>query len=136
MRWSGILMAVALPTLALAAGQVQGGKDSKDGKEPKREEVKEAKLEIGKPAPAFELKDLAGKTVKLSDFKEKVVVLEWFNPDCPVVTYYHAKGPLKDLGTRMTKDGVVWLAINSGATGMEGSGVERNKKAAEGWKID
>jgi cytochrome oxidase Cu insertion factor (SCO1/SenC/PrrC family) len=33
----------------------------------------------GQSAPAFEVKDAAGKTVKLSDYKGKTVVL-WFYP--------------------------------------------------------
>jgi len=113
---------VFLPVLALVAGmsafpalaQSEGGKQEKpagqekQGKEEKREA---AGAEIGKPAPVFELKDLNGKTIKLSDYKGKTVVLEWFNPECPVVTYYHTKGALRDLGARRAKDGAVWLAI-------------------------
>ena len=34
-------------------------------------------------APAFELKSLTGNTVKLSDFKSKVVVLFFFGNSCP-----------------------------------------------------
>jgi len=34
-------------------------------------------------APAFELKSLTGNTVKLSDFKNKVVVLFFFGNTCP-----------------------------------------------------
>lgn len=34
-------------------------------------------------APAFELKSLTGSTVKLSDFKNKVVVLFFFGNGCP-----------------------------------------------------
>jgi peroxiredoxin len=37
----------------------------------------------GTMAPAFELKSLAGTTVKLSDFKNKVVVLFFFGNTCP-----------------------------------------------------
>jgi len=36
-------------------------------------------LQAGTAAPAFELKDHLGRTVKLSDFKGKKVVL-WFYP--------------------------------------------------------
>lgn len=82
---------------------------------------------IGAPAPDFTLKDLDGKTVKLSDLKGKTVVLEWFNPDCPFVVYGHEKGPLKTLPEQYLKKGVVWLAINSGAPGKQGHGLEANK---------
>lgn len=84
--------------------------------------------EIGKPAPDFTLKDLDGKETKLSTFKGKVVVLEWFNPGCPFVKKSHGKGSLKDAAARHTKNGVVWLSINSGAAGKQGAGVEANKE--------
>src|SRR5258708_5056941 len=138
MRWFGILAVVALPAVALGLGD---GKDKKkiDGPKPAEkvaEKPAEAKLEIGKAAPAFELKDLDGKAVKLADYKGKTVVLEWFNPECPVVTHQHTEGILKDMAAKATKDGVVWLAINSNASGMEGSGVDKNKKMREEWKMD
>lgn len=48
------------------------------------EKIKEevAKTMVNKPAYDFELKDLAGKTVKLSDFKGKVVVLDFWATWC------------------------------------------------------
>src|SRR5262245_19444557 len=49
--------------------------------------------ELGKLAPDFTLTDTEGKQVKLSSFKGKIVVLEWFNPDCPFVKHAHGKGP-------------------------------------------
>src|SRR5689334_20890480 len=61
------------------------------------------KAEVGKPAPDFTLKDLDGKDVRLSSFKGKTVVLEWFNPGCPFVKASHTKGSLKDAAKRHTK---------------------------------
>lgn len=140
MKTLGILMLAALSTTAWAAGTIQ---DSKQGekqgekqvekKEAKADDKKAAKAEIGKPAPDFQLKDVDGKVVKLSDFKGKTVVLEWFNPECPYVVYAHTKGPLKGMDAKAIGDGVVWLAINSSAAGMEGSGAEKNKKMAKEW---
>ena len=95
-----------------------------------------AAAEIGKPAPDFVLKDLDGKPVKLSDYKGKTVVLEWFNPECPVVASQHSKGVLKDYASKAVADGVVWLAINSGASGMQGHGVEKNQKMRGEWKLN
>ena len=40
-------------------------------------------VEVGKPAPAFALPDLAGKTVSLADFKGRVVVLKLATTWCP-----------------------------------------------------
>lgn len=88
---------------------------------------------VGEAAPDFELKDLDGKTVKLSDFKGKVVVLEWFNPGCPFVKASHSRGSLVDTAKKHEAKGVVWLAINSGAEGKQGFGSEVNKEAAERW---
>jgi peroxiredoxin len=84
----------------------------------------------GEPAPAFELVDTDGTTHKLSDYAGKTVVLEWFNPDCPFVVYAHGpKGPLKAQPARVMGSDVVWLAVNSGAPGKQGHGIERNAKA-------
>lgn len=88
---------------------------------------------VGKPAPDFVLKDLAGKEVRLSQFKGKTVVLEWFNPECPFVKYAHGEGPLKDLAAKSAEKGVVWLAVNSGAAGKQGTGVELNRTASTSW---
>lgn len=82
---------------------------------------------VGQPAPDFALKDLEGHEVKLSSFKGKTVVLEWFNPGCPYVKAAHSKGSLKEAAKTHTAKGVVWLAINSGAPGKQGHGVEANK---------
>src|SRR3954462_2175374 len=94
------------------------------------------RAEVGKPAPDFTLKDLDGKEVRLSSFKGKTVVLEWFNPGRPFVKAAHTKGSLKDAAKRNTKNGVVWLAINSGAPGKQGAGVDANRDGAKGFGMD
>ena len=86
--------------------------------------------EVGAQAADFELKDLDGKTTKLSDFRGKTVVLEWFNPGCPFVVYAHKDGPLKAMAAE-AKDDVVWLAINSSAPGKQGHGLEVNQMTAK-----
>jgi len=92
--------------------------------------------EVGKPAPDFALKDLDGKEVRLSSFKGKTVVLEWFNPGCPFVKAAHTKGSLKEAARRNTKNGVVWLAINSGAAGKQGAGLEANRDGAKTFAME
>jgi len=92
---------------------------------------------VGQPAPAFTLADLDGNDVSLADYAGKTVVVEWFNPDCPFVKYAHGpKGPLRGLADKHAESGVVWLAVNSGAPGKQGHGVERNKKAVEGYAMN
>src|SRR5262245_54798891 len=68
-----------------------------------------AHAEVGKPAPDFELSDLDGKKIKLSSLRGKVVVLEWFNPECPFVNASHTKGSLVGTAARHIKEGVTWL---------------------------
>lgn len=89
--------------------------------------------QVGKPAPDFSLTSLDGKDVRLADLKGKTVVVEWFNPGCPFVVYAHGEGPLKDLPREAAAQGVVWLAVNSGAPGKQGHGADVNRKAAADW---
>jgi peroxiredoxin len=70
---------------------------------------------IGQPAPAFELKDSTGKTVKLADFKGKHVVLEWTNPGCPFVVKHYGSQNMQGLQKDYTAKNVVWLSVNSTA---------------------
>jgi len=93
-------------------------------------------VEIGTSAPEFTLKDLSGETVSLADHKGKVVVLEWFNPGCPFVKQAHeAGGALERMASSWTEKGVVWLAINSGTPGKQGTGVEINSTAQKKWHM-
>ena len=68
---------------------------------------------VGQPAPDFSLKDLSGKTVRLSDYRGKHVVLEWTNPGCPYVQKHYDSGNMPAVQKEATGKGVVWLAINS-----------------------
>lgn len=98
------------------------------------EKKSEAKAKIGEKAPDFELKDQNGKTVKLSQFKGKIVVLEWFCESCPVVVghYKEDTNTMNKLAAKYKDKDVVWLTINS----TDGTNVESNKKAAAKMKID
>src|SRR5215467_7353064 len=69
--------------------------------------------EIGKSAPDFTGTDINGKTVKLSDYKGKIVVLESYNQDCPFCHNHFATGAMQDLQKDVTGKGVVWLMVNS-----------------------
>lgn len=91
---------------------------------------------IGEPAPAFTLTDTDGKTVNLSDFKGKVVVLEWFNPECPFIVKHHAKNTtFNDLYTQYNTKNVVFLAINSSAEGKQGYGKKLNQEKKTAYKM-
>ncbi len=68
---------------------------------------------VGQPAPDFMLRDAMGKTVRLSDFKGKHVVLEWTNPGCPFVRKHYDSGNMPATQKDAVGQGVVWLSINS-----------------------
>jgi len=76
--------------------------------------------EVGKPAPAFTLKDTTGTSHSLADFKGKFIVLEWVNHGCPFVAKFYNPGKMQEWqGTYTTKD-VIWLSICSSAPGRQG----------------
>ena len=89
--------------------------------------------EIGKPAPEFMAQDTNNQHVMLSDLKGKTVVLEWTNAECPFVKKHYDGGNMQTLQTEATKDGVVWISINSSAKDKEGNVTanEANKIIAE-----
>ena len=65
---------------------------------------------VGQAAPDFSLTDVNGKTVKLSDFKGKNVVLEWTNPGCPFVVKHYGSNNMQTLQADAKAKGVVWLS--------------------------
>lgn len=75
---------------------------------------------IGAPAPAWTLTDSNGKTHSLSDFRGKVVVLEWTNHQCPFVVKHYSGGNMQALQKWAKERGVVWLSIVSSAPGKQG----------------
>jgi peroxiredoxin len=76
----------------------------------------EKKASIGSPAPAFSLQDTSGKTVNLSDYSGKIVVLEWVNPDCPFVQRHYNLKTMTTLADKNKDKGVVWLGVATGDT--------------------
>lgn len=73
----------------------------------------QAAVAPGQAAPEFSLVDINGKVQKLSDYRGKYVVLEWFNAECPFVQKHYESGNMQALQARYTQKGVVWLGINS-----------------------
>ena len=69
--------------------------------------------EVGKPAPGFTGTDINGKTVKLSDYAGKIVVIESYNSDCPYCHNQYKTGAMQALQKDLAAQGVVWLLVNS-----------------------
>jgi peroxiredoxin len=70
-------------------------------------------VEVGKPAPDFTGTDINGKTVKLSDYKGEIVVIESYNSECPFCMNQYKTGAMQDLQKDMAAKGVVWLIVDS-----------------------
>jgi peroxiredoxin len=90
-----------------------------------------AGVKVGQAAPDFSLENHKGETVNLSDLKGKIVVLEWFNNECPYVVKHYKEGHMQKLASKYAEKGVVWLAINS----TNGKSNADNAAVAEKWNM-
>lgn len=115
--------------LALAMAVPALGQAAEPASKPAAKHAEPAK--VGAPAPAFEATTADGKKVKLSDFKNKVVVLEWFNPECPVVVMHYKNDTMNKTIAKFEGKPVVWLRVNT----TNGATAEDNTKAAGEWHI-
>jgi alkyl hydroperoxide reductase subunit AhpC len=70
-------------------------------------------VEIGKSAPDFTGTAINGQTVKLSDYKGKIVVIESYNSDCPFCHNHYATGAMQELQRDLVAKSVVWLLVDS-----------------------
>ena len=89
--------------------------------------------DLGKPAPDFAAADTTGKPVKLSDFKGKLVILEWSNHQCPYVRKHYGAGNMQKTQEAARAMGVTWITIISSAPGEQGhvNAAEANKLTTE-----
>ena len=103
-------------TILLVGGWLYAHCGSCPGDNAKQAVCKKEKTEARTLAAMdFTLKDLDGKPVPMSQFKGKIVVLEWTNYDCPFVKahYKPQKQTTADLARKYADNDVVWLTINS-----------------------
>jgi peroxiredoxin len=95
-----------------------------------------AAAKVGAKAPEFSAKDTDGKQHTLADYTKqgKIVVLEWFNADCPYCQNHAKEGTMtslvKDYGTK----NVVFLGVDSTAA-HQGKESDIKAKIAE-WKLN
>lgn len=95
-----------------------------------------ANVKVGAKAPDFTLVDSNGKSVQLSSYAGKTVVLEWFNKGCPYVKKHYESKNMQALQKAYTDKGIVWLTVISSAPKKQGHETpeEANKTRAE-WAI-
>jgi len=105
-------IAVIILASAVVSGLVMAGCSNDTFNLPPAEEVN-----VGSPAPDFQLSDLDGKTVSLSDFQGKPVLINfwasWCRP-CRVEMPY-----IQQVSEEWADKGLVVLAINIGETPSE-----------------
>jgi len=80
---------------------------------------------------SFTLEDQNGNQISSSDYADKIVVLEWMNPDCPFVKRHYREKTMIDLAEKYKDKEVVWLAVNS----THYMGNEDNKKWADQYGV-
>src|SRR5271163_1811072 len=69
--------------------------------------------QIGQPAPDFTATDSKGEPQALSQYRGKIVVLEWTNADCPYTRKHYTSGNMQATQALAQKNGVVWLTVIS-----------------------
>jgi peroxiredoxin len=72
--------------------------------------------EVGQPAPDFSLQDETGAKHALSQYRGKVVVLEWTNPECPFVQRHYADKTMQKTLAAYAGKPLVWLVVDSSQT--------------------
>ena len=78
-------------------------------------------LTIGEAAPEFKLSDSEGKIHSLSQYKGKIVVLEWTNYECPFVVKHYDSGNMQEIQKKYVAKEVIWLSICSSGKGKQGN---------------
>lgn len=94
--------------------------DKGDSVESKEEEKAPEVATIDKKAPDFTLKNAKGDEVTLSSYKDKIVILEWANFDCPIVKKHYKDETMQKLAKSYREEGIVWLQICSNKEGSQG----------------
>jgi len=119
MLWKSVIATVAVLLVGVMLVQA----------EEKQQTQQQAK--IGAPAPLFALPDQTGKMVNLADYSGKIVVLEWWNNECPVVQRHYKANTMTTLNSKYKDKDVVWLSVNS----THGKTNADNKKAGDAWNM-
>lgn len=76
---------------------------------------KEERAKLGEKAPDFKLLDTKGQQRSLSNYKDKIIVLEWTNPECEFVSNIYRTKAMQNAYKKVKNidKSIVWIAINS-----------------------
>ena len=75
---------------------------------------------LSKNATDFKLINQNNEFTQLEKFKGKVIVLEWFNHDCPFVKKHYQSKNMQKIQKEFVDKGVIWLSIISSAKNKQG----------------
>jgi peroxiredoxin len=101
------------------------------------------RLQPGDTAPDFTLTDIDGQAHQLSELTGagRIVVLEWYSPECPISTAYYTPSDSHELGclpgshAALAGADLVWLAINSVSPDAEGNSLQDNLRLRDEAKV-
>jgi peroxiredoxin len=79
-----------------------------------------SQVAVGAPAPDFALAGADGQTHRLSDYRGKVVVLEWTSPVCPFTAHAYKTKAMQKVQTQAAGQRAVWLSVNTSSPGRPG----------------
>ncbi|MFH1679622.1 MAG: redoxin family protein [Candidatus Eisenbacteria bacterium] len=128
-RWPGSAM---IPLALLLSAALCLSCSSKD----KGKEGDAPRIAVGEKVPDFTLKDTDGVEHRFADYVgKKMIVLEWFNPECPFIKKHHQANKTMNGLYAELKDDVFFFAVNSSAPGMQGHGLEKNRRAKEEFEL-
>jgi len=101
-----------------------------------------AQSQVGDPAPAFSARDISGRTISLSDYRGKIVVLEsYIAAGCPFCEMHYKNGAMQGLQAELTAKGVIWLLVDFDAPSLQTPATARQewidrKIGATDWIMD
>ena len=124
-------LSVVLAGAAFAQTEKTPGERGRDAKQTA------AGAKVGEKAPTWTGTDINGKEWKSTDLANKIVVLEWVNPQCPVCKGAHEDGRIPNMIKELKSvgDDVVFLTVNS-THNPQANSAESNKKALQGYGVD
>jgi peroxiredoxin len=79
-----------------------------------------SRVNVGSPAPSFSALGVDGKRHRLSDYRGRIVVLEWTSPVCPYTAVKYQNGAMQALQKYAAHQHVVWLSVDTAAPGRAG----------------
>jgi AhpC/TSA family len=78
-----------------------------------------SQVEIGAPVDAA-MSGSDGKTHRLSEYRGKILVLEWTSPVCEFTARHYASGAMQALQKEALGQGAAWVPVSSTANGVPG----------------